>query len=419
MRRLRDAVFVALSAAAAAVGAVRGVRRTEPQRKGAVPARRRLRDAAILVALLAALVAFAGVVVLVAGLVPINASSGHWGITSRFLDFASDRSVATWSWKIAVPPALDDSALVLKGAGHYETGCKPCHGSPELLRPRIAGGLTPPAPYLGPDLAKWDPAELFYIVKNGIKFTGMPAWPSRHRDDEVWAMTAFLLKLPTLDAPTYARLVHGEAPAPGVVPLGELVGNAAVPTVVRESCGRCHGVDGRGRGTGAFPRLAGQRAAYLRGAMIAYADGGRHSGIMEPIAAGVREDELEAIAQFYAALPPAAPQPPDAETGAAIARGARIARRGVPEKLVPACAHCHGPTPDGHPTNENLPLLAGQYANYLELQLELFQGERRGGGAYAELMQHVARQLSRDEMRDVALYYATLDPAQSPRALAP
>src|SRR5690606_1964233 len=153
--------------------------------------------------------------------------------------------------------------------------------------------MTPPPPELSRTVEKWDPEELFYIVKHGIKFTGMPAWPSLERDDEVWAMVAFLLRLPGLDGVSYRALVEGEAsterrsPAVGegseVPPIAGLVAPSNVPETVASTCGRCHGIDGNGRGTGAFPRLAGQRPNYLVAALEAYANGRRHSGIMRPI----------------------------------------------------------------------------------------------------------------------------------------
>jgi hypothetical protein len=58
--------------------------------------------------------------------------------------------------------------------------------------------MTPHLPYLPPVIPARQPDELFYIVKHGIKFTGMPAWPAQQRDDERWAMVAFLRRLPDL-----------------------------------------------------------------------------------------------------------------------------------------------------------------------------------------------------------------------------
>jgi Cytochrome C oxidase, cbb3-type, subunit III len=85
--------------------------------------------------------------------------------------------------------------------------------------------MTPPPPYLPPRIPKWEPNELFYIVKHGIKFTGMPAWPALDRDDEVWAMVAFLRQFPKLDADEYRRLAQGEAaPSGAVALLSDLLG---------------------------------------------------------------------------------------------------------------------------------------------------------------------------------------------------
>src|SRR5690606_30483543 len=155
------------------------------------PPRRSARWWLVRVGLALPLLALAGFLVAASGIIPIKASSGHWAITEWFLEFSMSRSVATHSLGIKTPP-LDDPALILKGAGHYENGCMPCHGSPALPYPRVAWSMTPPPPNLTRSISEWKPKELFYIVKHGVKFTGMPAWPSQVRDDEVWAMVAFL-----------------------------------------------------------------------------------------------------------------------------------------------------------------------------------------------------------------------------------
>lgn len=342
-----------------------------------------------------------GALVVVAGIVPIGASGGHWAVTRWFLSFAMARSVSTHSLGVAAPP-LGDPGLVLKGAGHYELGCRPCHGSPAEPRGRTVRRMTPAPPYLPPAIPAWDVEELYYIVKHGVKFTGMPAWPSAHRDDEVWAMVAFLRRLPALDAAEYRRLVGGD----GVEPV-EAVASRGPWTALQEACGRCHGRDGHGRGLGAFPKLAGQRFAYLLASLRAYAAGERHSGIMEPIAAALDAEALERLARHYADLPER-PVPPSAAGAAARAVGEAIAQRGVPRQRVPPCAACHGPGTT--PRNPVYPDLAGQYAEYLELQLELFGRGARGGTAYGHVMETVASRLTREQRRAAALYYASLPP---------
>ena len=367
--------------------------------------RRRLRMGA----LLAAALGLGGFLVAASGIVPLTASSGHWGITYWVLEFGKQRSIATHTLGMDAP-ALDEPWLVLKGAGHYHAGCRPCHGAPDLESPRIAAAMTPAPAELLERIEVYDPAELFYIVKHGIKFTGMPAWPAPERDDEVLALVAFLRELPRLDADAYRQLVHGDAPLPGDgAPLVGLAAALETPGEIAASCARCHGVSGHGRGNAAFPKLAGQKPEYFLRAMSAYASSRRNSGIMEPIAAALGEAQWRALADYYAALPGDAGE--DAGTAASIERGREIATFGIPAKDVPSCADCHGP--DGRRRNAAYPLLGGQFADYLVVQLEQFAAGHRGGSEYAHLMQQVAPRMSRAEMEAVAAYYA-----QAPGALA-
>jgi cytochrome c553 len=354
-----------------------------------------------------------GALVVVSGIIPIKASTGHWAITAWVLQFVRDRSVATHTLGLAVP-ALDDPSLVLKGAVHYDIGCRPCHGSPELRRPRIAQGMTPAPPYLPSRIPEQTADNLFYIVKHGVKFTGMPAWPSARRDDEVWAMVAFLQRFPGLTAEQYRHLVEGDAPPrPAVAARPGPPASEPRPPALVASCARCHGVHGEGRGTrSAFPRIGGQRPVYLMATLRAYARGERHSGIMAPIAAALDGEATRALAVYYASLGAPAPSSPGASD--ASARGRAIAERGIPSQRVPPCAECHGPGAGRR--NAIYPELSGQYADYLVLQLRLFSQQQRGGTAYAHLMRPVAQRLTPEQMRDVALYYASLAPTRDGRA---
>ena len=273
--------------------------------------------------------AFAAVGFLIAalGIVPIKASSGHWAMTDWFLHFAMRRSVVMQSLGIAVP-GLDDPDLALKGAGHYENGCRPCHGSPDTDLPRIARAMTPSPPTLASRIPEWKPRHLFYIVKHGIKFTGMPAWPTQQRDDEVWAMVAFLRTLPGLDAEGYRRLVHGDTADDSAI--RDRPEPVDIPEIT-VTCANCHGPDGRGRGSGAFPALAGQRPAYLHAALRAYARGQRHSGLMELVAGGLRSGEARALARYYAGLSQRPAMRSDRAPSRAVERGRAIARARHPQ----------------------------------------------------------------------------------------
>lgn len=354
--------------------------------------------------------AAAGFLVAWLGLVPVAASAGHWRITEWFLRFTMSNSVETRATGIDAPP-LEDPALVLRAAGHYATGCEPCHGAPGEAQSPIVENMTPQPPTLPRKVPERTPEQLFWIVKHGIKYTAMPGWVALQREDEVWAMVAFLLRLPQITPEEYRRLAYGEHVAEAVT---GATGDDAVSYLFRPlsaplelilaDCARCHGPDGNGRGPGAFPKLAGQSEAYLLASLQAYASSHRHSGIMEPVAAVLNEQSLRALARHYSGLSPFAAignQDP-----AAVERGRAIAERGVIEQGVPSCIHCHGPRTG--PRNPLYPRLAGQYAGYLELQLELFKAGARGGTAYAHIMNSVASRLTPAQIRDLAVYYASL-----------
>lgn len=401
--------------------------------------------------LLVPVLAVLGFLLAASGIIPLKASSGHWAVTEWFLNFGMERSVALHSSGIKVPP-LDDPVLVLKGAGHYDFGCRPCHGGTERETPRIPKMMLPPPPFLPPQIGKFGPEELFYIIKHGEKFTGMPAWPAQSRDDEVWAVVAFLLRLQDMDEDAYRDLVEGEAsrddaqgarfdtsvarldaieggpdseesvgvkaaesaPVEGLLRAQGIPQRDNVPGAVTDRCGRCHGIDGGGREIGSFPRLDGQSLHYLFASLKAYKDGERHSGIMQPVAAGLSEDDMREISAYYSLLR-ASPASPVETDAAAVARGEQIAAEGIPARRVPSCRDCHGP--GSLPRNPFYPHLAGQYAEYIKLQLELFKEEKRGGSVYARLMHPTADDLSEEQMRDVAFYYASLE-AQSPDSVS-
>ncbi|MDF1587050.1 c-type cytochrome [Marinimicrococcus flavescens] len=357
-----------------------------------------------LVLILAALAA-GGLLFAWSGIFNIAASSGHWAITKWFLHYTMHQSVETHAMGIETPP-LDDIAMVQRGAGHYATGCAPCHGAPGTERSPVALEMTPHPPTLVPHIEVFEPRELFWIVKNGVKYTGMPAWAGHERDDEVWSVVAFLLRLDELDEAGYRELAHGEAARRGEPLDGPvLAALGGAPPEPLAGCARCHGRDGNGRGTGAFPRLSGQSEAYLLASLLAYARETRNSGIMTPAVSGIGEGELARLAAHYARQ-----APPDTGSGPApdeelVEQGRRIARDGVPVDGVPACLSCHGER-----RRPVYPALAGQHADYLAGQLRLFRDGGRGGTPFAHLMETVARRLDDGQIEAVSAFLASLPP---------
>ncbi|MDC7785050.1 c-type cytochrome [Rhodoplanes sp. TEM] len=173
------------------------------------------------------------------------------------------------------------------------------------------------------------------------------------------------------------------------------------------ACHTCHGPDGAGDRSGAFPRIGGQPAWYLYKQLDDYASGARRNAVMEPIARALAARQRQDVAAFYAAQVPAAAAPARSADPALLQRGGSIAAAGLAEKSVAACVNCHGPRGRGLPPT--YPYLAGQYAPYVALQFRAWKDGARRNDPLG-VMRHIARQLSEDDVRALATYFASLPP---------
>jgi mono/diheme cytochrome c family protein len=140
------------------------------------------------------------------GLYDVAATDTHWPMVRWGLEEARARSIKAHAKAIAAPAALDDPGTLLIGTEHFAAHCAVCHGAPGVPKGDIAHGLYPQPPNLAGAAKFYTAGELFWILKNGIKMTGMPAW-NDHSDEELWATVAFLEKLPTMSEQDYAKLV--------------------------------------------------------------------------------------------------------------------------------------------------------------------------------------------------------------------
>jgi mono/diheme cytochrome c family protein len=98
------------------------------------------------------------------------------------------------------PGSLDDPATIRAGAHAFaERGCIGCHGAPGVTWAKFSEGLNPSPPDLKDVVSDLEPRELFWVVKNGIRMTGMPSFGAAGvPDQEIWSIAAFLKKLPTV-----------------------------------------------------------------------------------------------------------------------------------------------------------------------------------------------------------------------------
>lgn len=334
------------------------------------------------------------------GVYNVAASTGHFRIVDHFLRFGMENSVRARAPSISLPDGNDEDRARL-GAGHFHAGCAYCHGSPGTPISPVAASMLPPPPDLKDKVGLWSDGELFWIVKHGLKYAGMPSFPSLHRDDEIWALVAFLRRLPSLDRRGYRALALGEIePEPQS---GSEIATGQTEADAIGACARCHGAR-EGPRSRLVPTLHGQPAEMIESALRAYAAGERDSGVMQTAAADLPGTAIRRLARYYASLPRPAAQLPTVDP-ASYARGEAIAREGLPSRGIPSCLGCHG-----EEAALAYPRLAGQPARYLEGQLALWRAGLNDRSATGKIMAPIARRLSEAQAKDVAAYFAGLAP---------
>jgi mono/diheme cytochrome c family protein len=111
------------------------------------------------------------------------------------------------------PAALDDPKLVQSGARAFsERGCVFCHGAPGVQWKKFSEGMRPDPPDLKDVVKDTSPHEIFWVVKNGIKMTGMPSFGEIGvPDEEIWSIVAFVEKIPTVSEEDFRAWTQAEA----------------------------------------------------------------------------------------------------------------------------------------------------------------------------------------------------------------
>ncbi len=164
------------------------------------------------VAALLAGAAMIGLLVMKLGPVPVNADQPPPAWEVRLLGTAVHASVARHAGQRPNPMAPTEENLSA-GAEIYAQMCAKCHGK-QNAGPSIYGAsFYPPAPQLAVHPPDYTEAEIFWIVKHGIRNTAMPAWSRQLSDEDIWQVAAFLKRLESPPMNEHDRLEKG---APGV-----------------------------------------------------------------------------------------------------------------------------------------------------------------------------------------------------------
>ena len=148
-----------------------------------------------------------GLFVVYSGAVNVSAIPPPSRMEEWILGTASDKSVAKHATAIKAINH-DDPALLKLGLEHYNEDCVMCHLAPSMKPTDAAKGLNPPPPHLWEDSQDMSDAQLYWLAKNGIRMTGMPAFGPTHSDHELRAIVAFIRELPKLKDGKYQKLVE-------------------------------------------------------------------------------------------------------------------------------------------------------------------------------------------------------------------
>lgn len=143
------------------------------------------------------------------GIYDVAATQPHTRVGAWFLDNTMHHSVRARADDIEVPDDLHER--VSRGAGHFRETCVPCHGAAGT-HGEAGGDMRPEPPPLRSAAKEWNPNEVFWIVKHGIKMTAMPSFAAMHSDSEIWDIVAFVEQLPEMSPERYAQLTGSGTP---------------------------------------------------------------------------------------------------------------------------------------------------------------------------------------------------------------
>jgi mono/diheme cytochrome c family protein len=153
-----------------------------------------------------------GVIFIYSGSFNIAATSPDPGLLKWALETTREASIDSRADNITQPDqsVLADPKTLRIGFEHYNEMCLVCHGAPGTDPGEARVGLNPKPPLLAEVANEIPTNEMFWVIKNGIKMTGMPAWGPTHSDDKIWAIVAFVKSLPKMSASEY-RIMQKES----------------------------------------------------------------------------------------------------------------------------------------------------------------------------------------------------------------
>lgn len=150
------------------------------------------------------LLALGALLLVYSGAYSVAATDGHRGLVSWFLTTTTDRSIVRQARGVGQLVLAVDSTSRERGYRAYEQMCVVCHGAPGVERGWMGEGMTPQPPDLAETARVRSDEEIYWVIKHGIKFAGMPALAPTHTEDEIRELTSFVMSLAEMSDAEYA-----------------------------------------------------------------------------------------------------------------------------------------------------------------------------------------------------------------------
>jgi mono/diheme cytochrome c family protein len=145
-----------------------------------------------------------GAAIAFGGLFPVAATTSHSAPVRSLIEVTRDKAVERSASGLKAPAF--SAADIQEGAGHFKGMCQECHGGPGVEREEFAGAMNPRPPDLGKATDDLSIEQVFWIAKNGLKMTGMPAFGKTDEDEELWKVAAFVKQMNKVSPQQYAAI---------------------------------------------------------------------------------------------------------------------------------------------------------------------------------------------------------------------
>jgi mono/diheme cytochrome c family protein len=221
-----------------------------------------------LIALLGLAAAAGSAAFIWSGLYDISATDQHLPPVYWAIETTMKHSVERRGRSIQAPP-LGAPEQVRRGLALYRVHCVQCHGAPGVAPAPFALGLTPlPAPLVQTG-REWPPEQVYWVVKHGIKMTGMPAWEFRLSEEDLWAVVALVQRLPSFSPEHYRSTPSAQAPAQADAVPVEPDANRGKTALRQYACAGCHEIPGiTGPAARVGPPLSGIASRQMLGGVL-------------------------------------------------------------------------------------------------------------------------------------------------------